>query len=208
GLKCFPITWPIIDGGTFLGVFHLQTRQILLFEKGEDHGQRRAVSRISSLDDPGVADIIGANAHARLQEEIELLEMAGTEFTMETFLSGEVSPTYFGSALTNFGVEPVQASFLDLAPPPAERETNRGPVDPTDDEFTGLVVKIQANEDPQRRDRIAFVRICSGRFEAGMQVKHVRTGTPIRLSGPTQFMARERTLVEEAWPGDVVGIHD
>src|SRR5690606_29299200 len=208
GLKCFPITWPIIDGGTFLGVFHLQTRQILLFEKGEDHGQRRAVSRISSLDDPGVADIIGANAHARLQEEIELLEMAGTEFTPETFLSGEVSPTYFGSALTNFGVEPFLSSFLELAPPPGPRESTEGPVQPDDPNFTGFVFKIQANMDPKHRDRIAFVRVCSGHFEAGMQAKLVRTGKPIRLSGPTTFLARERTLVEEAWPGDVIGIHD
>ena len=208
GLKCFPITWPIIDGAHFLGVYHLRKRQIILFERGEDHGQKRAVTRISSLDDPSVADIIGASAHARLQEEIELLEMAGTEFTEESFLRGEVSPTYFGSALTNVGVEPFLASFLDLAPSPGERDSSIGPIEPTDDVFTGFVFKIQANMDPKHRDRIAFVRICSGRFEAGMQVKHVRTGKPIRLSGPTQFMARERTLVEEAWPGDVVGIHD
>jgi peptide chain release factor 3 len=208
GLKCFPITWPILDGGTFLGVFHRLSGQIMLFEKGKDHGQKRADARVSSVDDPELERLIGASAHSRLQEEIELLEMAGTEFTPETFLSGEISPTYFGSALTNFGVEPFLASFLELAPSPAPRDSSIGPVAPNDEHFTGFVFKIQANMDPKHRDRIAFVRICSGRFEAGMQVKHVRTGKAMRLNGPTQFLARERTLVEEAWPGDVIGIHD
>jgi peptide chain release factor 3 len=208
GLKCYPITWPILDGAQFLGVYHRLLGQILLFEKGEDHGQRRADVEVRSVDDPELGKVIGLGAHARLREEIELLEMAGTEFTPETFLSGEVSPTYFGSALTNFGVEPFLASFLELAPPPGARDSTEGPVQPNDEDFTGFVFKIQANMDPKHRDRIAFVRICSGRFVAGMQVKLVRTGKPIRLSGPSQFLARERTLVEEAWPGDVIGIHD
>jgi len=208
GLKCFPITWPILDGAHFVGVYHRAQRSILYFEKGEDHGQRRAGVKVRSLDDPSLADLIGTSAHERLKEEIELLEMAGTEYTPETFLSGEVSPTYFGSALTNFGVEPFLNSFLELAPPPGPRDSSEGPIDPLDPDFTGFVFKIQANMDPKHRDRIAFVRICSGKFEAGMQVKHVRTGKPMRLSGPTQFLARERTLVEEAWPGDVIGIHD
>jgi peptide chain release factor 3 len=208
GLKCFPITWPIIDGAQFLGVFHRQLGSVFLFDKGEDHGQKRAAMRVTSVDDPDLARAIGTSAHERLQEEIELLEMAGTEFTRESFLSGEVSPTYFGSALTNFGLEPFLASFLDLAPSPTPRESTAGPVDPERDAFTGFVFKIQANMDPKHRDRIAFVRICSGHFEAGMQVRHVRTGKTMRLSGPTQFLARERTHVEEAWPGDVVGIHD
>ncbi|HUE95844.1 MAG TPA: peptide chain release factor 3 [Longimicrobiaceae bacterium] len=208
GLKCYPITWPILSGATFVGVYHRLDRQIILFTKGEDHGQKRAAARVSSLDDTGVAALIGEDAQARLREEIELLEMAGTEFTPERFLSGEVSPTYFGSALTNFGVEPFLSSFLELAPPPASRESTAGEVSPIDDHFTGFVFKIQANMDPKHRDRIAFVRICSGRFEAGMQVRHVRTGKAVRLSGPTQFLARERTQIEEAWPGDVIGIHD
>jgi peptide chain release factor 3 len=208
GLKCYPITWPIIDGAAFLGVYHRVTGAILLFDKGEDHGQKRAEVRASTLEDPAVKGLIGESAHARLQEEVELLEMAGTEFTPATFRSGEVSPTYFGSALTNFGVEPFLGSFLELAPSPTRRESSVGPIEPTSEDFTGFVFKIQANMDPKHRDRIAFVRICSGRFEAGMQVKHVRSGKPIRLAGPTQFLARERTLIEEAWPGDVVGIHD
>jgi peptide chain release factor 3 len=208
GVKCYPITWPILDGAAFLGVYDRIEKRVLLFEKGEHRGQKRLGVRVGSVDDPEVADLIGASAHERLQEEIELLEMAGTEFTPEAFLAGEVSPTYFGSALTNFGVEPFLRSFLELAPPPTPRESSQGEIRPDDEHFTGFVFKIQANMDPKHRDRIAFVRICSGRFEAGMQVKHTRTGKPIRLSGPTQFLARERTHVEEAWPGDVVGIHD
>ena len=132
GLSCYPITWPILDGSHFLGVYHRQLGRILLFEKGTDHGGRRAAVRVSSVDDPNLATLIGLSAHERLQEEIELLEMAGTEFTPQTFLSGEVSPTYFGSALTNFGVEPFLSSFLELAPPPTPRESTDGPVQPDD----------------------------------------------------------------------------
>ncbi len=208
GLRCYPITWPILDGPHFVGVYHRLMKRLLFFAKGEDHGQSRAVIAVRSLEDEEVARLIGESAHARLQEEIELLEMAGTEFTPETFLAGDVSPTYFGSALTNFGVEPFLSSFLDLAPAPGPRDSSVGEIRPEDDQFTGLVFKIQANMDPKHRDRIAFMRVCSGQFEAGMQVKHVRTGRAMRLSGPTQFLARERTHIEEAWPGDVVGIHD
>jgi peptide chain release factor 3 len=163
---------------------------------------------VESLDDPGVREMIGGEAHDRLMEDLELLDMAGEPFSREAFLAGEISPTFFGSALTNFGVEPFLRRFLELAPEPAPREASTGTVDPADPDFTGFVFKIQANMDPKHRDRIAFLRVCSGHFEAGMQVKLVRTGKPIRLSAPTQFLARERTLVEEAWPGDVIGIHD
>ena len=208
GLKCYPITWPIHDGDRFLGVFDRTQRRIHLFEKGEDHGQRRATAQLASLDDPTIRDLLGEYAHSRLLDEIELLDMAGVEFSPETLLSGEVSPAYFGSALTNFGVAPFLESFLELAPSPVARDSSIGPVDPETEDFTGFVFKIQANMDPKHRDRIAFVRICSGHFEAGMQVKHVRTGKQIRLAAPTQFLARDRTIIEEAWPGDVIGIHD
>jgi peptide chain release factor 3 len=208
GLKCYPLTWPILAGDKFLGVYDRATRRIHLFDKGEHHGQRQIGTRVSSLDDPSVTELIGEQAHARLLEEIELLDLAGEEFTPEAFMSGEVSPIYFGSALTNFGVEPFLRSFLELAPPPVPRESSAGVVEPTDEAFTGFVFKIQANMDPKHRDRIAFVRVCSGHFEAGMQAKLVRTGKPVRLSAPTQFLARERTHIEEAWPGDVIGIHD
>jgi peptide chain release factor 3 len=208
GLKCYPITWPIHDGDRFLGVYNRIDRSIHLFEKGTDHGQKRAATQVASLDDASVREMVGEYAHDKLLEEIELLDMAGVEFSQEAFLSGEVSPAYFGSALTNFGVAPFLESFLTLAPPPVPRESSIGIVDPEGEAFTGFVFKIQANMDPKHRDRIAFVRIVSGRFEAGMQVKHVRTGKQLRLAAPTQFLARDRTIVEEAWPGDVIGIHD
>jgi peptide chain release factor 3 len=208
GLKCYPITWPVVSGDRFLGVYDRRAREIHLFQRGVDHGQSRAEERIVSLDDPSVREVIGESAHEKLLEEIELLDLAGEEFTPEAFLSGEVSPAYFGSALTNFGVEPFLRSFLELAPAPVPRESSAGIVEPEAEAFTGFVFKIQANMDPKHRDRIAFVRVVSGHFEAGMQAKLVRTGRPVRLASPTQFLARDRTIIEEAWPGDVIGIHD
>jgi peptide chain release factor 3 len=208
GLSCYPITWPISSGSQFLGVYDRLEQRIHLFEKGADHGQRRAGVRVGSLEDPEIQRLLGEEAQARLREEIELLDLAGTEFDHAAFIAGKVSPTFFGSALLNFGVEPFLRKFLELAPAPVARETSSGTVEPESEQFTGFVFKIQANMDPKHRDRIAFLRICSGHFEAGMQVKHVRTGKNIRLAAPTQFLARDRTLLEEAWPGDVVGIHD
>jgi peptide chain release factor 3 len=208
GLQCYPITWPIHDGDRFLGVFSRIDGRVHLFHKGEGHGQKRAVEQVTGLEDEGMRDIVGGFAHDKLLEEVELLDMAGVEFNQESFLSGEVSPAYFGSALTNFGVEPFLESFLQLAPSPVPRDSSIGPIDPEGEAFTGFVFKIQANMDPKHRDRIAFVRICSGHFQAGMPVKHVRTGKQVRLSAPTQFLASDRTIIEEAWPGDVIGIHD
>ncbi|CAN5136385.1 peptide chain release factor 3 [soil metagenome] len=209
GLRCYPVTWPISAGGRFIGVYDREHRRIHLFERGVDHGSTRAAERLASLDDADVAELLGGEAHEQLLEDIELLDAAGTEFSRAEFLAGEVSPTFFGSALTNFGVEPFLDSFLPLAPPPVPRETSGGRVvEPTDPAFTGFVFKVQANMDPKHRDRLAFVRVCSGHFEAGMQATLTRTGKTVRLAAPTQFLARDRTLVEEAWPGDVIGIHD
>ncbi|MDP9349067.1 MAG: peptide chain release factor 3 [Gemmatimonadota bacterium] len=208
GIRCYPVMWPIHAGDRFVGVYDREEKSIHLFEKGEDHGQTRIGTRVGSLDDPSVREMIGAEAHEKLLADIELLDLAGEEFRVEEFLAGEVSPTFFGSALTNFGVEPFLQKFLDLAPAPTSREASTGTVEPEHPHFTGFVFKIQANMDPKHRDRIAFVRVCSGRFEAGMQVKHIRTGKNIRLAAPTQFLARERTHIEEAWAGDVIGIHD
>jgi peptide chain release factor 3 len=146
--------------------------------------------------------------HDHLLHDVDLLDAAGHPFSREELLAGSLTPVYFGSALTNFGVEPFLREFLELAPPPGSRESTIGRIEPTDDRFTGFVFKIQANMDPRHRDRVAFVRICSGQFEAGMEVRHVRTGKPMRLTAPQQFLARERTHIERAWPGDVVGIMD
>jgi peptide chain release factor 3 len=208
GIRCYPVTWPILRGDQFLGVYDRRDSHVHLFEKGEDHGQRMAGTRQVDLGDAVLVELLGEEAATRLQEEIELLDLAGAEFDEEAVLSGALSPTFFGSALTNFGVEPFLRTFLELAPAPPPRETPGGTVSPDDPAFSGFVFKIQANMDPKHRDRLAFVRVCSGRFEAGMEVGHARSGRNVRLAAPQQFMARERTAVEEAWPGDVVGIHD
>jgi peptide chain release factor 3 len=208
GMRCYPVTWPISRAGQFVGVYDRLRRSIHLFERGEHHGQERAATRVAALDDPAVRELVGAEAHDQLLEQIELLDMAGATFDLDAVRDGELSPTFFGSALTNFGLEPFLRAFLEFAPPPAPREANTGTVHPGAGEFTGLVFKIQANMDPKHRDRIAFVRICSGRFEPGTLVRNTRSGKDVRLSAPQQFMARERKAIDEAWAGDVVGVHD
>jgi peptide chain release factor 3 len=208
GIRCWPVTWPIFRGAQFLGVYDRLRRRIHLFERGEHHGQRRVAAHEGALEDPAVRELLGADVHDAFLEEIELLDLAGAEFEADAFAAGAVSPTFFGSALTNFGVEPFLEEFLRLAPAPVARAAAERVVEPEEAAFTGFVFKIQANMDPKHRDRIAFVRICSGRFTAGMSVLHVRSGREIRLAAPQQFLARERIAIEEAWAGDVVGIHD
>jgi peptide chain release factor 3 len=208
GIGCYPVTWPIHRGGGFVGVYDRLHQRIHVFERDGGHGTRRAGVQVSGLHDADIRQLVGEDAHDRLVQDIALLDAAGHEFTREAFLDGSLSPMFFGSALTNFGVEPFLREFLELAPPPLPRESTAGPVAPDGEAFTGFVFKIQANMDPKHRDRIAFVRVCSGRFEAGMQVRHVRSGKEMRLNAPQQFLARERTAVEEAWPGDVIGVLD
>jgi peptide chain release factor 3 len=209
GIQCYPVTWPIFgDNGVFVGVYDRRQGLIHMFSKDEEHGAGRAGVRVGALDGPDAASLLGPHAHAQLLHDVELLDATGHQFSLDGLLDGSQSPVFFGSALTNFGVEPFLREFLELAPSPLPRESSLGAVDPTDDAFTGFVFKIQANMDPKHRDRVAFVRVCSGKFEAGMQVKHVRTGKPMRLASPQTFLARERTAVEEAWPGDVIGVMD
>jgi len=208
GMGCVPFTWPITRGEQFLGVYDRQARQILLFDRGADHGAHRSTMEAASLDGPEIREALGEEAHDRLKEEIELLDVAGAEYTQEAFLAGEVSPTFFGSALTNFGVEPFLQAFLDMVPPPTARRASTGPVDPLDPAFTAFVFKIQANMDPKHRDRVAFIRVCSGRYAPGAVATNVRSGKDLRLAAAQQFFARERTAVEEAWAGDVVGVLD
>jgi len=208
GLPCYPVTWPIERDGRFAGVYDRITRTVHLFEREGHHGGKRAKVQVAELGSGATRDLLGADAHAQLLGDIELLDEAGTEFVERDFLEGRIAPAFFGSALTNFGVEPFLRHFVRLAPPPGPRESSDGTVSPLDPTFTGFVFKIQANMDPRHRDRIAFVRICSGRFESDMSVLNTRTGERVRLAQPQQFMARERRLVEDAWPGDVIGIHD
>ncbi|MFW6201992.1 MAG: EF-Tu/IF-2/RF-3 family GTPase, partial [Gemmatimonadota bacterium] len=209
GIRCFPVTWPITEGGRLVGVYDRLEERIHLFERTGDHGQTRVEAKEGGLDDPALVELLGEEAHARLLEESELLELAGAEWSEEAFRAGDLSPAFFGSALTNFGVEPFLRRFLTLAPGPQPREAAEGSsVEPDDERFTGFVFKIQANMDPKHRDRIAFVRICSGRFEPGMVVKNARTAEDVRLAAPKRFFGRERQTVAEAWAGDVIGVHD
>ena len=208
GIQCYPVTWPVMEGFDCVGVYDRRDGMIHRFERTGDHGQTKVPVTTVSIDDPGATEILSEEALEGLREQVELLELAGTEYDEEAFQRGEMTPTFFGSALLNFGVEPFLQYFLEHAPPPQPRDAETGTVDPSGEEFSGFVFKIQANMDPNHRDRIAFVRICSGRYEPGMTVENARTGEDVRLSAARQFMAQEREQVEEAVPGDVVGIHD
>jgi peptide chain release factor 3 len=208
GLTCCPMTWPIYRNSQFAGVYDRQARVVELFDRDTGHGARRAGVERLRLGDPAAREALGSAVVDQLTEEADLLEAAGAPLDLDAFRAGEQSPVFFGSALTNFGIEPFFRSFLELAPPPGPREASTGLVQPDHTEFTGFVFKIQANMDPKHRDRLAFIRVVSGRFQAGMPVTHVRTGKPLRLAAPQQVMARERHAIEEAWPGDVVGVHD
>ncbi|MBX3027931.1 peptide chain release factor 3 [bacterium] len=206
-MPCTPLNWPIGAGPEFQGVYDREHHRLLRFERGES-ASHRAVMQASDLDDAALRQAIGAHAHQQLLDEIALLHGAGTTFDLATFRAGHLSPVFFGSALTNFGIEPFLDRFLDLAPPPQPRHTAAGDVGPEAPFFSGFVFKIQANMDPQHRDRIAFVRIVSGRFTRGMDVVHVRTGKSLNLNKSLQLRAQERTLIEEAFPGDIVGLWD
>ncbi len=208
GIACAAITWPVSDGTNFLGVFDRLSSRLHLFEKGGDHGASRPPTEVTGLDDPHLEELLGTRARDQLAEDVELLDAAGAHFDPVAFQEGRVAPTFFGSALTNFGVEPFLRRFLEYAPAPVPREAESGRVDPLDDDFSGFVFKIQANMDPKHRDRIAFVRICSGHFRAGESAVNMRTKKSVRLARPQTFFAQEREAVESAWPGDVVGIHD
>ncbi len=204
GIRCVPVNWPIGEGHDFRGVYDRAKREVHLFER-VSHGATRAGLQVLSLDDPALKGALGADAFAQLQSDIELLEIAGEELSIEQVLKGKLSPVFFGSAVSNFGVELFLQSFLGVAPPPAHRTSNTGPVEP-EAPFSGFVFKIQANMDPNHRDRIAFMRVVSGRFEKDMDVNHARLKKTVRLTRPQRLFAQERETVEEAYPGDIVGL--
>lgn len=207
GIRSYPMNWPIGTDGDFKGVYNRRLKQIELFEGGR-HGRMEVSSVKGSADDPIYADLLGDHYHGKLCEDIELLDLAGDEFSLEKIKKGELAPMFFGSAMTNFGVRPFLEEFLKLAPGPGVRNSSIGEIDPESTAFSGFVFKIQANMNPAHRDRMAFIRICSGQFSRGMPVHHVQTGKEVRLAQPQQFMAQERAIVEEAYPGDIIGIFD
>ena len=208
GIDCYAAMWPIFRDDVFVGVYDRRHGRVHLFERSSDRGASRAGVLDAAADDARIRDIVGEATHDRLMSDILLLDEAGHPFEADRILDGTLTPVFFGSALTNFGVEPFLREFLELAPAPTPRESNVGAVDPHKREFTGFVFKIQANMDPKHRDRVAFVRVVSGEFNAGMSVLHQRSGKAMRLSAPQQFLARDRSAVEEAFPGDVIGIMD
>ena len=207
GIRSYPMNWPIGVDGDFKGVYNRSLAQIELFGGG-NHGQIEVSSTIGKVDDKIFAETLGEHYHKRLCDEIELLDMAGDEFDRKKVLKGELTPLFFGSAMTNFGVQAFLEEFLKLAPAPGIRVASNVEIDPESEKFSGFVFKIQANMNPTHRDRLAFIRICSGKFTRGMSVYHLQAGKEIRLSQPQQFMAQERTIVEEAYPGDIIGLFD
>jgi peptide chain release factor 3 len=207
GIRSCPMNWPVGCGNAFRGVFDRSKSQFLLFSSG-NHGTQVAPMEVAGADDPKVREIAGGSLHDTLKEELELLDVAGDPFDRERVLRGELTPVFFGSAMTNFGVLPFLESFLKLAPPPSGFQSSKGLIEPTNPQFSGFIFKIQANMDPAHRDRIAFMRVCSGRFKRGMDARLVRIGRDIRLANPQQFMAQERTVVDEAFPGDILGLFD
>jgi peptide chain release factor 3 len=207
GIQCAPVTWPIGMGQRLKGVVHLISGEVHLYEQGRNF-PRQDSTIFPSLDAPGLAERIGAQMLAELRDELELVQGASHAFDLDAYRAGQQTPVFFGSGVNNFGVQPLLDFFAEHAPPPQAHATTGRPVQPSEEKLTGFVFKIQANMDPQHRDRVAFMRICSGRFSAGMKTLHVRTGKDTKLANALTFMASDREIAAEAYPGDVIGIHN
>ena len=206
GIQCAPVTWPIGMGKRLKGVFDLRTATTRLFSAR--HGGKAVSGEIvAGLDNPALDKAIGDQAE-ELREEIELVRGASHELDLEAYLAGKQTPVFFGSAINNFGVRELLDAFVQYAPPPRPRHTVQRQVLPSEPEFSGFVFKIQANMDPQHRDRVAFLRVCSGSYKKGMKIRHVRIGKTVQVANAITFQADERRHVEEAWPGDIIGLHN
>ena len=206
GLATIPINWPIGSGDQFRGVIDRLTKEVILFDKAA-RGKQSYEKRIR-LDEHNLSNYLEENLLNNALEELEVLDEAGASFDKERIYCGELTPVFFGSAMTNFGVRPFLDKFLNLAKKPSSRNSNNGNIEPTFNEFSGFVFKLQANMDPKHRDRVAFIRVCSGRFEKDMSVKHSRTGKVIRLSRPQKIFGKDREVVDDAYPGDVIGLNN
>jgi len=208
GIRSYPMNWPIGTDGQYLGVYDRQEKKINLFTEDTSHGQTARVADTYTLDDPALIARIGQETHAALKDDLELLDEAGESFDLEKIAAGELTPMYFGSAMTNFGVQDFLEGYIKLAPTPAPRNSSVGLIEPNDDKFSAFVFKIQANMNPAHRDRLAFIRICSGKFERNMNVWHERSAKVIKLAQPQQFLAQDRQIIDTAYPGDIVGLFD
>ncbi len=206
-IRCAPITWPIGMGSSLKGVYHLLDDAVHLYEPGRNF-TRQDSTIYQGLDAPQLAQRLGAAALRELRDELEVVQGASHPFDRGAYLAGRQAPVFFGSAVNNFGVQPLLDFFVEHAPAPRPRATTTRPVDPAEENFSGFVFKIQANMDPQHRDRVAFLRVCSGHYEAGMKALQVRTGKDVKLANALTFMASDREITESAWPGDVIGLHN
>ena len=209
GLRCIPFTWPIGSGQSFQGVYNLHRRQLELYRPSEGGGGALPEEIVGvELGDPKLDDLVGAEAAEQLREEVELVVEAGDRFDLDAYLKGHQTPVFFGSALNNFGVREFLDTLVELAPTPGVTETAERLIEPDEKKVMGFVFKIQANMNSAHRDRIAFMRVCAGEFSRGMKLRQVRTGKDLRMHNPITFMAKDRTIVETAYPGDIVGLHD
>ncbi|AFL74136.1 peptide chain release factor 3 [Thiocystis violascens] len=205
-IRCAPVTWPIGMGKRFKGVFDLRSGRTHLFSA--QHGGRITQGEIiEGLDNPRMDEVLGDQAQ-ELRDEMELVQGASHPLNLADYMAGKQTPVFFGSAINNFGVRELLDAFVEYAPPPRPRQTRQRLVDPAEDAFSGFVFKIQANMDPAHRDRVAFLRVCSGSYQKGMKMRHVRIGKSIQVANAITFQADERRQVEDAWPGDIIGLHN
>ncbi len=207
GLKPYAVNWPIGMGDRFKGVYDRRRQQIHLFQRSA-HGSREAAETVIQLGDPRIEELLDQELYYQLKEDIELLEELGSDLDLEQVHSGKMTPVFFGSAMTNFGVKLFLEAFLDYGLKPTPHNSTRGEIPPEYPDFTGFVFKLQANMDPKHRDRVAFVRVCTGRFEKDMTVNHARTGKSVRLSRPQKLFAQDRQSIDAAYPGDVIGLNN
>jgi peptide chain release factor 3 len=205
-IRCAPVTWPIGSGKRFKGVYHLVNDCVHLFSATHG-GKINEGEVVQGLDNPRLDELLAEQAQ-ELREAVELVKGASHEFDVQAYLRGELSPVFFGSAINNFGIKELLDTFVEQSPGPRPREALSRPVEPSESKFSGFVFKIQANMDPNHRDRIAFLRITSGKYEKGMRIKHVRIGREMQIHNCITFMAREREQVEEAYAGDIIGLHN
>jgi peptide chain release factor 3 len=207
GLQTYAVNWPIGTGDRFKGVFDRHQQKVHLFERTA-HGSREATDTVMDLHDPRLKEILDKELFEQLHSDLELLDGVASELDLEAIHAGYMTPVFFGSAMTNFGVELFLHYFLEYALKPGNRNSNIGSIEPSYPEFSGFVFKLQANMDPKHRDRVAFIRVCTGKFEKDMTVSHARTGKTVRLSRPQKLFAQDRESIEEAYPGDVIGLNN
>ena len=206
-INCAPVTWPIGMGRDLKGVYHILEDYIHLYDD-EERGTTSKGRVIQGLDSKELDEVIGEERANAFREEVELVQIASNEFDLEEYRAGRLTPVYFGSAITNFGVQEMLDGFVQIAPPPSVQKTTTREVHAGEEKLTGFVFKVQANMDPRHRDRIAFMRICSGKYTPGMSAKHVRIGKNIKIPEAMTFMASDRSHLEEAYAGDIIGIYN